>query len=139
MSILYSKGPGLLRRIDPATSTTITAIGQLLKVASNEGLPMATSTDNLTYLGVCNRARISGDVINQITYYPPGDNTEFVADLDTATTASAGAGYAMVESDPTKLTQTDTDAIFVGTESIASESKVLVKMKLPETELGDAS
>jgi len=135
----YREGHFSLGKGEVATSTTVIAIGDLLKSTSGKLLPMASSTDNLSFRGVAHRAHPSGDVFNEVTYYRPGENTIFEFTLDASTDVVIGDELAMAAGDYTKLTKTTTDAIFVAVETLAGATTIRCKMKLPETEIGDAS
>lgn len=137
----YRTGPKTVRRI-PIASGTVVENGDLLKLASGRALRQATTTDNLTFIGVAAEAHTATDPSGSIDVYVPNPLTVFEYDLDSATDITYGD--ALQWNDEQKVKKATTDAIATAVESKLSASNILLCFRIPNPSgnlghIGDAS
>ncbi len=137
----YRSGPAQIQRL-PIASGTVVEIGELLKISSGKVLKMATSTDNLTFIGVAADAHAATEPSGTIGVYFPHPMTVFEYDLNAATSVVAFDNLQF-NADKT-LKVSGTDAIATAVESKLTATTVLVAFKIPNVSgairfVGDAS
>ena len=123
----FRAGPGQVRRY-PIGSGTVVEVGELLKDSSGKCLAMATSTDNLAFVGVAAEAHRAVDGSGTIGVYFPDPSNIFEYDLNTSTSVVIGDELQYNAAKTLKVSATD--PIAVAAESKLSATKVLVRFKL---------
>jgi len=123
----YRSGPRDVMRV-PIASGTVVEIGDLLKLTSNRALKMATSTDNLTFVGVAEEAHAATDPSGSIAVAVPNLLTAYEYDLDAETAILFGDALQW-NADKT-LKKSTTDAIATACRSELAATKVLCRFRL---------
>jgi hypothetical protein len=122
-------------------------IGDHLKLSGGKVTPVATSTDNLTFIGVAKDAHPStgnNAVSGEITVSIPNMNAVYEIDLDAATDMTVGDNIAMKASSEQDGTKSDTDSIATCVESKLQATSIRCVYKLQNVTgglrfIGDAS
>jgi hypothetical protein len=123
----YRSGPKDVDRV-PVASGTVIDVGDLLKLSSGKAVRMATTTDNLTFLGVAEEAHTAEDPSGSISVAVPNGLTKYEYDLDAATAMAYGDAlqYNAVKT----LKKSATDAIALCVKSELAATTVLCKFRL---------
>ena len=137
----YRTGPKTIERV-PIASGTVVEFGDLLKLSSGRAVLMATTTDNLTFIGVAEEAHAATDPSGSISVSVPNGQAVYEYDLNAATDVVFGAAYQW--NDDKTLKASTTDAIATAVRSELAASTALVKFRLNAVAsslgvLGDAS
>ena len=129
----YRSGPVIVRRY-PIASGTVIEVGDLVKDSSGKLALMATSTDNLSFVGVAAEAHAAGDASGSIGVYLPIPGAIFEYDLNAAT--DVVIGDELQYNAAKKLKVSSTDPIAVAIESKLTAANVLVTFKLTQSANG---
>jgi hypothetical protein len=126
----------------PIASGTVVEIGELLKLSSGRAVKMATSTDNLTFIGVAEEAHRAVDPSGSISVSRPNLQTVYEYTLDAATEITYG-DVLQWNADKTRKKST-TDAIAIAVRSQLAATTALCMFRPIQAagnlcDLGDAS
>jgi hypothetical protein len=132
----YRSGPKEVRRV-PVASGTVIEIGELLKLSSGRAAKMATSTDNLTFIGVAEEAHAATDPSGSISVAAPNAQTVYEYDLNAATDVVVGAAYQWNADKTLKASTTDPIATAVRSELAASTALVVFRLSAVSSSLGE--
>jgi hypothetical protein len=126
----------------PIASGTVVEIGDLVKKSSGDALRMATSTDNLDFMGVAFQAHGAGDAAGSIRVGKPSGIDTYEYDLDASTSFEVGDLFQF--NDAQKLKKSTTDAIAMAVKAGTSVTKAEVVFLIPAKSagpraIGDAS
>ncbi len=137
----YRSGPRETSTYEIASGTVV-EVGELLKLSSGKVLAMATSTDNLTFVGVAAEAHGATDPSGSIQVYRPNNMTVFEYALNAATdiTVEDALQYNAART----LKKSTTDAIANAVKSKLQATSVLCTFRLKHATgngdgVGDAS
>lgn len=129
----YRSGPAVVRRMPVASGTVIYA-GDLLKLSSGKLAKMATSTDNLAFVGVAAEQHRSTDASGTIGVYLPHPMTIFEYTLNASTDVVVGNELQWNADQTLKVSATAPIACAI--ESKLAATTVLVALKLPQHTTG---
>lgn len=123
----YRAGPKSTEDIPVASGTSI-EVGDLLKLSSGKAVVMATTTDNLDFVGVAATAHGATDPSGTIAVYAPNAETVFEYDLDASTAITWGD--RLQYNATKKLKKSTTDGIALAVESKLAATAILCKFLL---------
>lgn len=129
----YRSGPSVVRRM-PIASGTVVYAGDLLKLSSGKVLPMASSAENLVFVGVAAEQHQSTDPSGTIGVYLPHPMSIFEYTLDAATAVVIGNELQWNADQTLKVSATTPIACAI--ESKLAATSVLVCFKLPQHTTG---
>jgi len=132
----YRSGPKDVTRV-PIASGTVIEVGDLLKLSSGRAAKMATTTDNLTFLGVAAEAHRAVDPSGDISVYPPNGQTAFEYPLDAATDIVYGAPLQWNAAQALKGSSTDPIATAVRAQLQATKVWCVFRLNAVSASLGD--
>ena len=113
----------------PIAPGTVVEIGDLLKNSSRKAALMATTTDNLDFIGPAHSAHGSADPSGTITVYMPLPTMVHEYALDAATDISIGNNLQWNAKQAVKAS--DTDPIATAIESKLQATKIRLVFKMP--------
>ncbi len=130
---VFRSGPSVVRRFPIASGTVIFA-GELLKLSSGKVAKMATTTDNLAFVGVAADQHRSTDPSGTIGVYLPHPMSIFEYTLDAATDVVIGQELQWNADQTLKVSATAPIATAI--ESKLQATACLVMFKLPQHTTG---
>jgi len=115
----YRSGPKDVVRV-PIASGVVVEIGDLLKLSSGRAVLMATTTDNLTFIGVAEEAHLATDPSGSISMAKANLQTVYEYTLDAETAITYGDILQYNAAKTLKKSTTDGIAIAVRSELAAT-------------------
>lgn len=128
---LWVRGEETIQSL-PALSGSTIEIGDLLKVSGSTVERVGATTDNLVFIGVAKEAHASTEAQKNISVAIRNGRAVYKIGLDAAATVVVGANLQMYTTTPHQvLTPSDTDAVAMAAQCVASATSLEVIFSLP--------
>lgn len=118
----------------PIASGTVVSIGDILKLSSGKAVVMATSTDNLDFIGLAAQAHASTDASGAISVYMPLPHMVHEYPLDASTNITIGDALRFNAAQ--KLNKSSSNSIATAIESKLSATTIRCVFRMPAATSG---
>ncbi len=133
---LWVRGEETIQAL-PALSGSTIEIGDLLKISGSTVERCAATTDDVKFIGVAKEAHASTEGQKLISVAIRNAQSVYKIGLDAAATVAVGANLQLYTTTPHQvLTPSDTDAVAMAAQSVASATSLEVIFSLPNTTTG---